>query len=290
MCVRRSFFTLVEMLIVVAIIAILAALLAPTLRRSLAAARDLECTNNMHMLVVAQVAYCNDYNDRFKKEINSSGVNWANEAMWQDVLLPYSYEQWTKRWDYDYQKNGNYWQRPRVWQMQVDFGNGECVYAPKEIFACPSITKDQRRTRRGVPKSWGPLGLRWDIGMNRVLIMGKPPPRVNDVKSPGATIMFSDMMCPYKYPCSDHEFAGRAIGNTENAESFWYEPSYGNPPLPYRHGQGGRNGKADGGFNVACVGGNVRYVPRALMPESDVAASTANKKAEVKFYKGAFVR
>ena len=280
-------FTLVEMLIVIAIIAILMALLAPTLRRSLAAARDVECANNMHQLAVAQLSYCSDHRGRFEKARNTSGVNWAIEWMWQDMLLPYTYEHLTERWDYDYQKYPNYWQRPRVWQTKVDFGGDKYVYVPIGIFACPAITKDQRRSRVSSK------GLRWYIGMNLELI--KPPTNLRKVIGPESTIMFSDMM---HGGGSDNEFAGNTIGTNNNNAAFWYEPSYGNPDLPYRHGQGGRyrkgNNFIDGGFNVACVQGNVRYVPRVLMPESAAIPANgkyeANKKAEVKFYKEAFVK
>ena len=201
-------FTLIEMLIVIAIIAILMALLAPTLRRALSAARDVECANNMHQLSVAQLSYCTDWRGRFKREINASGKNWANEAMWQDVLLPYTYPHLAERWDADYIAHGNYWQRPRPWQTQIDYGNDERVYVPVGIFACPAITQEMRYYRRGVFQKWGAMGLRWDIGMNRVLLMTAwPPHRVQDVKDPGRTLMFSDMMDPLGGSWCDHDFA-----------------------------------------------------------------------------------
>jgi prepilin-type N-terminal cleavage/methylation domain-containing protein/prepilin-type processing-associated H-X9-DG protein len=57
-------FTLIEMLVVIAIIAILAALLLPVLSRSKIAAQGAQCTNNHRQLVLAWSAYAHDNNDR----------------------------------------------------------------------------------------------------------------------------------------------------------------------------------------------------------------------------------
>lgn len=58
---RRPFgFTLIELLAVIAIIAILGALLLPTLARSKASARRIQCTSNLHQLGLAAQMYWND--------------------------------------------------------------------------------------------------------------------------------------------------------------------------------------------------------------------------------------
>ena len=55
-------FTLVEMLVVIAIIAILAALLLPALGRGKESARSVSCMNNLHQLALATSAYTLDAN------------------------------------------------------------------------------------------------------------------------------------------------------------------------------------------------------------------------------------
>ncbi|MBP5234224.1 MAG: type II secretion system protein, partial [Planctomycetes bacterium] len=47
---RRRSFTLIEMLVVVAIIGILAALLSPALQKALKRARSLDCVSHLHAI------------------------------------------------------------------------------------------------------------------------------------------------------------------------------------------------------------------------------------------------
>jgi len=62
---RLAGFTLVELLVVVAVIGILAALLLPALNRSVMAARKLSCTSNLKQLGVATGIYASDYDGCF---------------------------------------------------------------------------------------------------------------------------------------------------------------------------------------------------------------------------------
>lgn len=57
---RRRAFTLIELLLVIAIIAILAAMLLPTLARSKATAQRIKCVSNLHQLGLATQMYWDD--------------------------------------------------------------------------------------------------------------------------------------------------------------------------------------------------------------------------------------
>ncbi len=58
------YFTLIEMLVVVAIIAILLSLLLPAYRKSNEVANLVVCANSMRQLVLADTTYVDDFNDR----------------------------------------------------------------------------------------------------------------------------------------------------------------------------------------------------------------------------------
>ena len=80
-------FTLIEMLVVVAIIAILAAMLAPTLQKALDSARAVLCANNLRQVGTALTLYGNDWNGAFpnvvipavKYAAGPSSPAWTND-------------------------------------------------------------------------------------------------------------------------------------------------------------------------------------------------------------------
>jgi len=61
--VRKTFFTLVELLMVISIIAIMAAILLPVLGKIKNKVKSTACTNNVKQLVLAANLYSNDFND-----------------------------------------------------------------------------------------------------------------------------------------------------------------------------------------------------------------------------------
>ncbi len=73
----RRGFTLIEMLVVIAIIAILAAILFPVFSRARAKARQAQCSTNLRQLAMAAEMYAMDYDDMFPGQPNGppgSGV------------------------------------------------------------------------------------------------------------------------------------------------------------------------------------------------------------------------
>ncbi len=87
---KRAGFTLVELLVVVAIIAMLVGLLVPATLRARESARRASCSNNQHQLGLAAMAY-DTANGHLPGVVNglgpiTSGTTW--QLSWAAVLLP----------------------------------------------------------------------------------------------------------------------------------------------------------------------------------------------------------
>lgn len=90
----RKGFTLVEMLVVIAIISILASLLMPSLQNALSAARGIECANRQRQLFLATSQYTSDYRGlgptRKYNTDASVPLNLRNRS-WQHLVWEYAY-------------------------------------------------------------------------------------------------------------------------------------------------------------------------------------------------------
>jgi prepilin-type N-terminal cleavage/methylation domain-containing protein/prepilin-type processing-associated H-X9-DG protein len=83
-------FTLIELLIVIAVIAILAALLMPALNTARARAKGIHCEGNQKQIMTAQIMYSGDYNNRWWGNLSSTN---ANGHTWQHSLVDYTGQQ-----------------------------------------------------------------------------------------------------------------------------------------------------------------------------------------------------
>ena len=84
----KKIFTLIELLIVVAIIAILAGMLLPALNKARNTAKKISCTNQLRQMGNALHMYTNDYQDYIP---GCYGIkNDADSASWVKVMAPYA--------------------------------------------------------------------------------------------------------------------------------------------------------------------------------------------------------
>jgi len=82
---KQRIFTLVELLVVIAVIAILASLLLPALNNARTRAKGIQCAGNLKQCSTGMIQYTDDNNGYVPLDIQVV----APYARWQDHLLPY---------------------------------------------------------------------------------------------------------------------------------------------------------------------------------------------------------
>jgi prepilin-type N-terminal cleavage/methylation domain-containing protein/prepilin-type processing-associated H-X9-DG protein len=85
----RRAFTLIELLTVISILAMLAAILFPVFARARENARRASCQSNLKQIGLATLQYAQDYDERMVKVYTYYGPGSTNLVWWQDVLQPY---------------------------------------------------------------------------------------------------------------------------------------------------------------------------------------------------------
>ncbi len=92
--VRKHAFTLIELLIVVAIVAILAAILFPVFTRAKAQAQASVCLNNFKQVAMSTMLYMGDYDDRYalSRYTHRLDATSADDKTWVQLILPYGRE------------------------------------------------------------------------------------------------------------------------------------------------------------------------------------------------------
>jgi prepilin-type N-terminal cleavage/methylation domain-containing protein/prepilin-type processing-associated H-X9-DG protein len=132
---RRRGFTLVELLVVVAILAVLIGLLLPAVQQVRGAASRMQCANNLKQLGLAMHGY-HDARRAFPPAYVNKGGSWQNSGFgfthgWAPFLLPYLEQQPLF--------NRYRWDLP-----QYAPENGPVIAAQLRVFQCPSAPEQDR--------------------------------------------------------------------------------------------------------------------------------------------------
>jgi prepilin-type N-terminal cleavage/methylation domain-containing protein/prepilin-type processing-associated H-X9-DG protein len=96
-CESITAFTLLELLLVIAVIGILAAMLLPALNRAKIAADNTVCRNNLHQYALALQQYVDDFSYYPTAGYNETNrtPDLSNEIWWHMRLEPYTRTKWT---------------------------------------------------------------------------------------------------------------------------------------------------------------------------------------------------
>ena len=162
----QSGYTLIEMLVILIILSILAAIIFPVFNRSHCNAHQSSCQSNLKQLGLAMLQYTQDYDERMTpvalNAVASSLTPYARPYGWADALLPYckstqifqcpseksaSSEDATQPGFTDYWFNTNLNARP---QKEISPVN---TFLLGEGNAAGEIT-DARYARRALPRAW----------------------------------------------------------------------------------------------------------------------------------------
>ena len=124
---RRRGVTLVELLVVIAVIGILVALLLPAVQAAREAARKLSCRNNMKQLSLALHNYHATFNVVPCSSLDPAWISASGEWGWGALVLPYLEQgALADRCDFN------------LWPAESD--NSQIVQTPLSLFRCPSET------------------------------------------------------------------------------------------------------------------------------------------------------
>lgn len=224
-------FTLVELLVVIALIAILAGLLLPALSKAKAKAQSIACVNNISQISKATMMYADDHEGRIMPLWRQLGSPGFSDWVYDDTTFVVQ------------NAGGFFWQDA----LRV---NG---YAKAgRLFDCPALKIPAAIPVGGSFSFRNTLG----IGMNypefaRIIIAGQPAPpliRESMVSHPSAAIVFAD--------------AGVVTAATRNLGADEWRPAQPKDPASNLESGGGvsyfRSPSDSGGFAAA----DSRSLPR----------------------------
>lgn len=97
---RGQRFTLVELLVVIAVIAILAALLLPALQRARLAAETVSCTGNFRQCGMALQMYLENYDNWLPRNTGSSSDTTINRFWWSGLAVDLGWATFDEHWNY----------------------------------------------------------------------------------------------------------------------------------------------------------------------------------------------
>jgi len=187
---RRKAFTLIEVLVVVAIIALLISILLPSLRRTRSQARAAICLANLHRIGHASVFYTNQYGAfppvRLTKMYDPAAGTWEKFYL---KIRHSEFRRATPRWGWFFDYGVGPVIQPGKYATEADFN--AALEMDNNYFLCPSLTGEHERDIRN-----GAYGYNWQYLGNSLITVGdryaRWPVKVSYVKAPARTVLMAD--------------------------------------------------------------------------------------------------
>ncbi|MBX3733294.1 MAG: type II secretion system protein [Verrucomicrobiae bacterium] len=188
-------FTLVELLVVIAVLGVLASLLLPVLGRAKALARETECAGRLRQWTVAQTLYADDNDGRIARE--SFEPNGVSLNTWGEVTHPFARDVW-------YNALAVHMGVPRT----AEFGPSSVrpgFYHRARIHHCPQAPFPRRRLEDPA--------VFFSLAMNSKLIMWPHTTvRITQVLRPAGTVAFLENRLPDDAPAAPDQTQDQQLG------------------------------------------------------------------------------
>jgi prepilin-type N-terminal cleavage/methylation domain-containing protein/prepilin-type processing-associated H-X9-DG protein len=214
----RLAFTLLELLIVIAILAVVSSMLLPALSRAKALGRQTVCRNNLRQLTTAQTLYAQDNDEQIARE--SFEPNGVTLNLWGQVSHPLGRDVWY-----------NALLRTMGMREAQEFeppAARQDFYGPNQIIHCPTARFPNRASADEVAF--------FSIAMNSKLILRPASTiKLSTILYPSETVMFLDNRLPDE-PAIDSEQTRIALGQPSAYASRFVARHQGNGQLAFSDG------------------------------------------------------
>jgi prepilin-type processing-associated H-X9-DG protein/prepilin-type N-terminal cleavage/methylation domain-containing protein len=200
---NRECFSLIELMVVIAIIAILAALLLPALNKAIGRARQTQCANNVRQLGIGLQQFVSEYHS-YPLSVDPEFDNSSH---------PTNFNTWTEAIEY---------------QIACDDKRSNPSFRGKGVWLCPGVKSkgilgqsfnSYGYNAYGIGVNSSSLGLGGHYGFTHVLKAGQPPIVEPPVNAP-------EVINPTEMMAISDGFDGNGTQIFSGQDLFWRHDSY----------------------------------------------------------------